>query len=626
MSDIVDNIIKFNSLLWAVFYISLFCVLIYLIYYILKHGYIRPFVIGHSEPFEKYMETHMKDFIKITNHIINSKDNISIQSKSIIQSFFNQYKRISNVDLSKLDSIKDYTPNSLPYLYILIIFYEAIANDGYKPMEELSMMPAFVDRQFVEKYFVQREGLKSPLTIDETKLGELKALRDIYNTLRTSLKRDTASLKNNKSIDNLETGIFVYVLDLMLNDYHDNIILSYNLRKPVGNTNVLLKIYLKDYTNYIFKETIPDIWKTFASDVTSLSDSYQKWIASPEVADFMTNLPFIIAGIENFENNNKVYEGPDIEVKEHFIGVLRSIAKTFVALYKIVIAVITVITDPAAFIRWLLGLIIGFILYILYLVLLAVSFIFIIPAYIYMLLLKFTLTVYNILLWLGAIVLYTILGVIDSFTGGYIMRSLRCENLPSAWHSLAGYARNNIFKRQLLCNWRCNNRYFPEGFLCKKLSTSEPSYCPHQLIYNAFWENFDQLKTIPYIYHYKPTIDYYINKSDNDRKLLWKDTYKGRKEFASRCADNMEKYSHITHAMCKSISKNEEFKVKYPEQYNQIMSLCKFTYCKEFNEFCSQDNVQIDNKNKKDIIITFTSQVIILLIIMIFGSTFLNLN
>lgn len=662
MVNIVQGVITLNKFVWSIFWLGVVVMFVYAVFLILRYGYIRPFVLGHSEPFENYMETYMKDFIEITNKILKHKDGTQLGCFSQIQQFFNTYKQISGVDLSSEEiSSGEFTPKTLPFLYLLYIFYEAIGGEGYKPNEELSMMSMYVDRHHVEKYYKERNEVDEPHKIKDVE--ELVGLRNTFNTLRDAVKNDSNTLRSGGLTGSEDLSVHVFVFKLMLDDYFDNIIMSYNLRKPIGYTNVLVKIYVAEYSEYIFKEMIPDIWESFGDDIKGLADGYTDFIASEESSTFMSNLPLMLAGVEPFGDEsdsgspptwkpaswNNMWEkmtgirtrtkdsanneGSEIEqfqageeeVHEHFIQALNAIAKTFIGLFKIVIAVVNVITDPIAFIRWILGLSIGITIYIIYLLLVILSFIFIIPAFIIVFIYDWFMTIFMFLLWIGVAVLYMILGIIDTFTGGFILASLKCENLPTAWHTYSGYAKENKFVRKFFCRWRCAKRYVPVGAGCKKLPTYEPSYCPHQLIYNAYWENFDQLRTAPYIYHYKPTIDYYINNNVSERKAIWKTVYDGRKEFKNLCADKMGNYNHIIHTMCRSLNKNEKFKSMYPDQHTQIMNLCEFTYCQDTNEFCDQKDLTTEEKTKNDIITTFTLRVICLLLIIMFASAFLQL-
>jgi hypothetical protein len=628
----IGGIVGLNKTIWAIFSLTLAVILVYVIYKSLRKGYFRPFLPGHTEPFEKYMESYMKDFIDHCNVLLKSSDS---SAKTVIKQFADMYKEVSETDLFNAD-IGKYTPDTLPHMYMIIMFHKAIQKDD---KEELSLVRKFFNRDVVEKYFVQRENIEKPQTVSVDAFSQIKQLEILFDEVRKVIHSD-ATLFKSRDVADTDTStdviISTYILDLMINHYfdqiHDNILRSYNLRKSGGRGWILFKLYMEEYNTYIFKETIPDIWKTLGSDTKTTAKRYQEAVASEKAQNFVRNLPFVIAGVdEGFANNLSdpgVTTGPNGETREHFIQALNAIAKTFTALYKLVISVVQVISDPINFIRWLLGLIIGFIIYLLYLVLIAMSFIFIIPAFIVILGLKLAFTIVWTAVYLLVAVVYLILQMLDKPTNGLIFKMLRCENLPNAWHLKPGFAKDNIFQRKFFCQYTCGKRYFPSGYKCEKLPQYEPSYCPHQLIFNAYDKRYSELQSNPFIHQYKPTIDYYLKKTDAARKAIWSDVYENRHEFMQQCSEKMAPYNHVTHKMCHVLADDEKFKKSNPDEYEKIMSLCDLTYCKndaDKSKFCKHTSDTSNDKNKHDIITTVTFKFIVLILCIIFVSGAMNL-
>lgn len=632
-------IIIISQVIWAIINIATVIMVIYILYRVFKYGYFRPFSIGHSEQFDMFMESYMKDFLDISNYIVNSDDN-SISTKYAIEQFFEKYKDL-NGGVSPLDpntKIENFKPNSLPYIYLIMIFYDAIDTQDE---HELTLMPKFVAREIVEKFFLSRENVKSSQTINLESIKQLHELKQLFISVREAVKNDVGNIKQKgpeiQNEKDPQLSIKLYTLDLMVNKYvdqsSDNILKSYDLRKTGGRSKVLIKIYTTEYYQYIFKEYLPDLWKPYGDEVQKLAKLYQDFIASDTVREIVLGLPMVLAGVnkEDFVDMG-VSAGPNGEVQEHFIGVLKSIAKTFVAMYTIVIAIAQIVSDPANIIpgilQWLIGIIIGFLIYIMYLVLLVMSFVFIIPAAIIIFILKTAITLLWIVVYILIITIFGILTLIDMATGGIVLTLLRCENLPNAWHMLPGFVRDNVYVRKFFCQFRCSSRYYPDGYGCKKLPDYEPAYCPQQLIYNAYYNRLDQLKLVPYIHQYQPTIDYYLNKTDDDRKSLWEQLFNERRDFMELCSDKMNPYDHITNKMCYMLAKDDEFKEKNREQYDQIMALCDLTYCSSPEDealFCNSKAKTANDKKDFDIITSLTMKIIILILATIVASQCLNL-
>lgn len=642
-------IIVVAQVVWAIITIAAVIMVIYILYRVFKYGYIRPFSMGHSEQFDLYMESYMKDFIEISKYVIDSNDDN--QTKSAIEQFFKAYENLSDGVNPLQIKLENYKPNSLPYIYLIIIFYESIKD---KDEHELTLMPKFVDRKIVEQFYIKRKDIEESQTINLPSIEKLESLRQAFDNIRLSVKNDVKTIKENGASlteNDPNLSIKLYTLDLMVNKYFDknsvdndnntskdnesidNIVRSYNLRKTGGRSKILFHMYTKEYSQYIFKEYLPDLWKPYGDEVKLLAKLYQDFIASDTVRDVVLGLPMVLAGVnkEDFVDMG-VSTGPNGEVQEHFIGVLKSIAKTFVALYTIVVAIAQIVADPANIIpgilQWLIGIIIGFLIYIMYLILLVMSFVFIIPAAIIIFILKTAITILWVVIYVLIIVIVGVLTLIDMFTGGIVLTLLRCENLPNAWHMLPGFVRDNVYVRKFFCQMRCTSRYHPSGYGCKKLPDYEPAYCPQQLIFNAYNTRLDQLKSVPYIHQYQPTIDYYLNKTEEERKTLWENLFDQRRDFMELCSDKMKPYDHITNKMCHIMTKDNDFKEKNREQYDQIMALCDLTYCTSPEDqalFCNS-NAKTDNDKKDfDIITSITMKIIILVLAVIFASQCLNL-
>ena len=626
---VMSVVIEVSQFLWALIVISLLLFFVYLGYMMIKYGYVRPLTVGHSEPFAIYMEGYMEDFFAHYKKLEPGA------TKNAIEAFMRTHNTLFP-DKHLQHDAEGFKPNDMPYFYAIYIFYSSI---GTKETHELSMLDKFFERSLVNRFY---EGGKQTLMdavgkpMHSTKIDDitpLQQLRDAFNTMRDAIKTDAAFVKaqiddNSKTKSNLDSVISVLLLDKMLNGYFDTILTGYNYRKSGGRSWTLFKLYMAEYSQFTFKEEIPGLWKTYGEEVKTLAKSWQAFLNSEEVSDFVTNLPLKIAGGETFaEEHGYKYEYKH-DTEEHFA----SIIKAFIGIGKMIVMLFQIIEDPLSFFRWLFGLFIGIFIYILYIILLIVSYwVFYVIFGIWLIIVKAIFTLFWVALFILIAVIFIFLTIFDNLTGGMILPMFRCENLPDAWSKYPSFCRNNKYHRTaILCSSKCANRYFPSSWLCKKLPTSEPSYCPQQLIYNAYRSNLDPLDSAPFTYNYKPTLDYYTKYSHDQRKSLWRDIYEKRVEFKSACASAMEPYNDITRCMCNTIAKDAEFQEKHPEEYVKLMELCKLTYCSTPEDtrfsYCSTSGVNDDNAQKeKDIILKFTSYVIVFILFVMGGSVFASI-
>ena len=596
----IGFVISFSKFLWALLFLVIIGFVLFLLYIIVSKGHLRMFSIGHSEPFDAYMESYMSDFFRLSKKANNKSIDSFI---SIHNDLFPKHK--ISYDVQK------YSRNDLPYLYSLFVFYRAIeVGDEH----ELSLLDTFFSRQFVDEFYIKGEAISTSTgnkgtTTTISDISKLQTLQKSFNLMRNDI-----AMESKKKVDN-DKMISISILDIMLNKYFDEILMSYNLRKTGGRSLILFSIYMREHTQFVFKETIPSIWKNFFKNVYNIANGYQKWLSSPEMRDYMISLPMKIAMQETFA------EPEHEDVEEHFFQVFTAIFKVCIALVKILLGILAIIANPLDFFTFIIGLIVGVIIYVLYIIVLACSIFCIIPAFFYLLFLNIAFTLLWIMFYIFIAGIYLVLTLLDAITGGMILSLLRCENLPNAWATNNSYCHKNVYKRYgLICLSKCWSSFHPVfNLFCYKLPTTEPSYCPQQIIYNCYNNNFDQLKSMPYIYSYIPTLDYY-RKEKEERKRVWRDIFQKRVAFKDLCHETNEKYEDIVCSMCHSISKNKDLMESNPAHYNMLIELCKLTYCDKNNDwnFCKKETDVINDEiENKDVVLHFTISVIILLSIII---------
>lgn len=616
-------IINLKEFMWALFIISIMLLFVYLGYLVYKSGYARIYTIGHSEPFPTYMESYMEQFFSHYNKLPQGS-----ATKGAIKAFIDTHNSLFR-GKPILETVSAFKPNDLPYFYSMYIFYGDIKGDD---THTLAILDKVFAREWVEEFYKDakdrvKDNLGQP--VNTTTIGDyskLKQLLEAFETMRKAIKLDAGTVKKmvdskSNTKETLDQFISVMLLDKMLNDYFDTIAKAYTFRKSGGRSLALLKEYSGEYKQFI-DEQVAEIWSSYQDDVNTVANGWVNFLSSDTVSDFVTNLPLQIAGAETFVNSDAEQQSPH-DTEEHFVAII----KAFIGIGKLVMALISVVTDPFSFFRWLLGLIIGLTIYIMYIVMLALSFLFIIPAAIWIAAFKIALTFFWGVLFVLVVIILVFITILDNITGGIILPLFRCENLPDAWAKYPSYCRDNKYRKgAILCGNKCASRYFPNGWLCKKLPTSEPSYCPQQLVYNAYLNKYDDLKGAQYIYNYNPTIDYYTKFDTEQRRNMWREIFGKRIEFQDACATAMQPYDDITRCMCNTFAKDDEFKKRYPEYYQKLMELCKLTYCKEPNDdrftYCSAEGTISSAQKENDIILTFISYVIIFILFTIGTSVF----
>jgi hypothetical protein len=620
-------ILVLSKLIIAIFIIFLFAVVCYIGYLLFTKMYPRPFALGHTEPFEAYMQLYITQWIK-TLYLFRDADSAAIaqhpqlsEAKMACTTFLDamvnyekQYQALKKKTVSADDKgpsdIKQFTLKDIPHIYFLFIFYSHLSDDKPRTKGQILLMKRFAPFDKIENFY--ENGSE---TVVEN-ITPLKELHNSYLAFKKAIRKVAASVRadfqNIETITNPTTHNLlskVYQLDLMHNVYlkkgRDNIVKSYNLRKTGGLGNfVIYEIYMSDYVQYVFKDTIPRIWNNYLKDMIQSATFMQEWMASEKVSSFVANIPFKIAG-EGFEDAPeevaRAMRGDGEDTEEHFIGALIAIAKVFMMLPKIILAIINAIANPMMVIKLLMGLIIGLFVYIMYMLLLVLSFLFFIPAFFVVTFGRIGQTILWTALFVLIAVVYLVLYILDTVTGGAVFTLLRCENLPSAWHLNPNYARGSHYKRTFMCSGPCAKRFAPVDSFCVRTKDFEPSYCPQQLIYSAYEEYQKLLDEKPLSMNFKPDVSYFVKMNAEEKHALWREIHQARIDFTKTCdavygvrnrkidarvnADKPDyddfDYSAMTRQICNYYANNQEFKLNYPELYTKIMTLCKYCNCKD---------------------------------------------
>jgi hypothetical protein len=587
----------------------------------LKGSYIRPFSFGHSEPLEAYMESHISLLIKSFDILKKYDPGIDVLiEKGVIPKDY-------------LDPKFKATPKTVPVFYMYYSFKKSIlkVNDRefavWKNVFGDDMKQIFINSEKINLYNAKgSRALKEAMTV----------LKVYVESIDSIIKNISELVSDDKKLsDPKETMTAIQVK--LLGNYFSSIERSYDTRKIGGSANVtLFKIYMKEYSDFIFDDKIKqDIWKEYVEDSGTLAVKINDFLAGDAANKYMQNLPLKIAGLTDEDNkdykdkaeheqiaasekmseaikadaaanlaadggntcqeesvNNKEKFTPVKIVEsftEHFgnpfaglFKALFSIGDFFSTLASVAAGLATIAADPIGIIRILIGLILGFIFYISWFIFVVVigSVVFTALAFTYLALFNVILTIFWVLIYLLYGIIYTILMVIDFATGGLIMTTLRCENLPNMWHERNGFAHDSTYKLKFFCTRPCTSRYIPAGLMCKRLKNYEPSKCPHANIYNMYLERFKQKK--PIFYDYKPNMKYFTS-SDFEKVSLIQDSYENKIAFKKKCFEKMSKYDYVSKHICDNI--DTLFDAAEPDVKGKVVKLCKLAYCDVgFNE------------------------------------------
>lgn len=149
-----------------------------------------------------------------------------------------------------------------------------------------------------------------------------------------------------------------------------------------------------------------------------------------------------------------------------------------------------------------------------------------------------------------------------------------CENSPQAWYEYSSYHYGNRNERLFWAYYKCDENYYPDKrtgrVLCKKLSTSEPKFCPQANIYRLY----DGLKPkTPYFpKNFNFDLDY-IQAKDTKRRDMITDHKLMKQSFYDNCNHVMQTYDPVIKNICRTSDIANDNNTK------DLNDLCYNTYC-----------------------------------------------
>lgn len=582
----MEKVITFVQFLVALIILLIILLVVWIIYRMFTKTYYRPFVFGHTEPLEDFMIEYISDIAQVLNHIKNNPsdfdqaivkvvNDMATREKRMAKSFDKQYL-YGNIFTSK--EIDEITPNELPYIYAFYIFRSNPTDKGTASMLP-TLMPNSTWAQSVKEYVLKNNSLPTQFADDLAKVEE-----DIMGLIR-AIPKDT---KN----------IYMKKLQIIFSkDYDKTITRMYDFRKSGGVGNMKLFVYLmSDYLMYIFNPeygVVPRGWGATISDTKSTVKRMELFMTSPAARDYMMRFPAKIAGIEEFINllppRTSVFD-----TVEHlgFLKPLIEIPKFFKMLGSVAKALATAVASPIKACQILLGLILGTLIYLIYAIISAVTILYYAPAFVYVIFMNLLGTGWWIFLFVFVSTWYLLIWLIDLFTGGAIMRAMRCENVPSAWYKRPGYFFNNKYMKAVFCHYPCASKFIPStnNSWCDRIPLRRPHYCPQQLLYMAAEAVIGNGSPpqLPSLYKFFIPPDYYT-LTDEQKKEKLKEFFDDKKFYLEKCKrfkpihDKASLYDEFAITACDFFTEQRK---KQTQLYNDnstiidnALKLCNDAYC-----------------------------------------------
>lgn len=613
-SLLVIKLIKnFFIVLFMIFFIILGS---YIIYIFITKKYPRPFTIGRTYPLEAYMQEHIAFVCRHIDTLLKVRKSLAPELRKLLED-------IESSGILPDDLTKPMTPDTTPFIYMYFIFPKALTSTSIDvPLTKYQQMELNLIRNFFTIDRLEDTPIYNPSGTEVTQEAQsllrektipLRKLSNYFKTLDCkyrgfeydSEKDKCASANFNKCSalaefpdaikDDPVSEMARLHLWLLMYKYAPVIERAYNMRKSGGIGNfIIFNLYMDEYKQYVFKETIPPIWKRFGKDIKTTAETIVGLLTSDPVRNFMVRLPLTLTGTEGFVDAPPNIIADIYQQEEHFVGVLKSIGKVFGDFAKLIpnvakvfLGLVYVVANPIKVIAIIIGAIVGFLLYVLYSLIVAMSILMYIPAFFWVLGIDFAITVVWTLLFCIIALVYIVLWVLDFGTGGLIMRFLRCENAPNAWHDIPGWIYNNQHTRKFLCSFPCHRNYKPESWGCLKLPKYQAPFCPQQLIFNIYIshlrgkiDDHPSFKFAPNLFEFKPNIKYHA-KDTKDKKKEIDEFYNNRRVFRTECDRALAPYNIITKYLCENIK-------EIVPGSEKIMPICQSCYCGHYHAPCDK--------------------------------------
>lgn len=568
----IINILKFLvDMFYYTFLIFLVTIIIYLFFKpLFKGAYPRITTIGSSVDIIDYSTTYLINLNKNIRTIIYDIDDKTKQ---------NEYKDLLKLGILPENNVTRMTPENFPILYMFLGFKNNILDNKKKTL---------VKWKSIFKTTSVNINKKKISLYDENKI---EIIEEHFETIKTHLKKLNdffiyfKTLKNVNTVKNDKSQEMALREIQLLLSYEETIYKIYENRKASGF--YLIGVYGREIciaTGQKFRT-----WKEWG-DLNTISQTIREVLGGEKAQAFMQKLVLKMAGVPDDEIEEAAKEqeskaeeqgggggggggGPFGEVIAAAIG----FATIFVAIGE---SIMKLVTNPMSIIQFILGLIAGITIYLIWFLLFVVlgsvlSYAF---AAVALFSIKWFISGIAIIFFIFNAIIYVFIAIIDIPLKGAISRSMRCENLPDIWHTLANTHLDNKNDRRFFCNKACAKRYIPskDYWWCEKLKRYHPSFCPQANIYNMYLLNkqMGSKVTNPLYFDYKPNISYFKESERNQLNII-KKSFEERVDFISICDKKLNNYDFLNKYICNNVDEL----IKDPTLAFTVKKLCKLSYC-----------------------------------------------
>lgn len=476
----------------------------------------------------------------------------------------------------------------------------------------------------VHRFFARRNIVNEPRFSRKGPDGELQEVMDddavdeFVRTFREPMRRLGENVGSASAELSTWTGMYaqpwyddavfrgvsaVHLLNLLLNDYHEQIAFSYDTRRALTLTlqfNVWT-LYYVPYAEKTFTVRIPAIWQRFPDLREAQTAAFRagwEWLGR-----MVRSLPLQLAKQAEYDSFVNSDAGADAAAKNAdtvegfgFLKGLLSVGEFFAKLLQTAIIVARLVTqlvsDPFRAVLFpifvVMAAVIGLALTLLHalLTMTGVSYLLgLVWGLLAALTVMLLLTAVEVVFVLIITVVFAVLWFVDLLTGGMVVRLMRCENLPNEWERRGNYAEGNKATRYFgtACCYPCASRFKPEyGALCRRVHGYIPDYCPQQQIVTAFRRGHTMgggYFSGPVLFRdlagLKPEL---LNKSRAERRAILLAAFARAREYLKNCYGTMARYDYVNKHACANIDRLP------PERYSDstkahLKQACAQAYC-----------------------------------------------
>lgn len=385
------------------------------------------------------------------------------------------------------------------------------------------------------------------------------------------------------------------VTNLYFNVYYGTVKDMHNSRR-FSFFNFLI-VLLKPYVNeLIFKKVVDPFKELFSSGSLGRANAAfaRKWDA---IRKHLVDIPNRLVNSPQEEkkpkekkakkNKKEQYAEEDTIEGFGFLKGLLSIGEFFTNILMLAIKIAQLISRPFEMVMFIIKLVVGIVIGITLLLLHTLlslppfnQIVFGIYFFVAYIVIQAIVGLYNILLFAVFAVFSAVLWALDLILGGFrsqsiVAKSMRCENPPDAWFTVANVTEDNVFSRSLICKRKCSDRFAPsaDGWRCEAVDKHQPSFCPQAQIYRIY-------KGLPLgspesMAAFTPSAKFW-SKTQAGRKQEVEDFYVKRQEFFEGCSKSNAKYDDVARAICVAA---DYVRVPNEEQRAALKNFCKQSYC-----------------------------------------------